>query len=152
MYPSGSHHGLEQYRRGAAQVQVSEASPHRLVQLLFEGAMVRIAAARGAMQAGEIARKGELIGKVIAILEGLRISLDQERGGAIATNLAALYDYMERRLLEANARNDGEALLEVAALLREISAGWQAIAPLPDSQRPDGTADARTAAALGVPR
>jgi flagellar protein FliS len=131
MHGSGSQHGLQQYRQGAAQVEVSEASPHRLIELLFEGALTRLAAARGALQAGETARKGELIGKVIAIIEGLRISLDRERGGEIAANLEALYDYMERRLLEGNVRNDSAALGEVAALLREVAAGWQAIAPAP---------------------
>jgi flagellar protein FliS len=130
MYGSGSQHGLQQYRHGAVEVQVSEASPHRLVQLLFHGALTRLAAARGALQAGETARKGEFIGKTIAILEGLRISLDHQQGGAIAANLEDLYQYMERRLLEANARNDAGALTEVSALLQEIEAGWKAIEPM----------------------
>jgi len=132
----GGHPGLQQYQRGAAQVQVSEASPHRLVHLLFDGALKRLAAARGALEAGDVALKGELIGKVIAIVEGLRISLDRERGGDIAANLGALYDYMERRLLEANARNDVGMLNEVNSLLKEIAAGWQAIGPVAEGRVP----------------
>lgn len=134
MHSFGSQHGVQQYRSGAAQLQVSEASPHRLVHLLLDGALVRLAAARGAMEAGEIARKGELIGKVIAIVEGLRISLDHERGGDIAANLAALYDYIGRRLLVANATNDPAILAEVSSLVREIAAGWQAIAPIAEGR------------------
>ena len=126
----GSVHALKQYQHVGVEAQVSEASPHRLVQLLLDGALVRIAAARGAMEAGEVMRKGELIGRVIDIVEGLRISLDRERGGDIAANLEELYRYLCRRLLEANLRNDATIMDEVAALLRELCAGWQAIGPL----------------------
>ena len=126
----GNHQAIQQYARGAVQTQVSEATPHGLVQLMLDGATARIAAARGAMEAGETARKGELIGKAIDLVEGLRISLDGEQGGELAQNLDALYRYMGERLVEANLRNDARLLEEVSRLLREISAGWRAISPI----------------------
>lgn len=109
---------------------VEAATPHRLVQMLMEGALEKIALAHGQMQHGKIAEKGENISWAISIIEGMRISLDLEAGGEIARNLNDLYDYMGRRLLEANLRNDLKAIEEVAGLLREIKAGWDAIPAL----------------------
>jgi flagellar secretion chaperone FliS len=120
-------HALNQYQRMGVQAQVTDASPHALVQMLLDGALARIAAARGAMAAGETARKGDLIGRAIDMVEGLRTGLDQSRGGDLARNLGALYEYMARRLVEANLHNSDEMLEEVAGLLREIRSGWVAI-------------------------
>lgn len=119
---------LDRYQQIGVQAEIGGASPHRLVALLLEGALTRVMAARGAMEAGEIARKGELIGRAIALVEGLKASLDHNRGGDIAANLAAVYDYAENRLLLANVSNDPDVLTEVANLLREIASGWTAIA------------------------
>jgi len=115
------------YGSMAVQTGIEAATPHRLVQMLMEGALEKMAAARGHMQRGNIAEKGENISWAISIIEGMRASLDQDAGGDIARNLNDLYDYMGRRLLEANLRNDAKALDEVIVLLREIKAGWDAI-------------------------
>lgn len=124
-----SRSALQSYRQAAVEADIAESGPHRLIQLMFEGAVVRVAAAAAAMEAGETARKGELIGQAIDLVDALRASLDLERGGELAANLAALYEYMERRLLEANLGNQPELLAEVGGLLRELAAGWRAIAP-----------------------
>jgi flagellar protein FliS len=118
---------MTQYRQVETHSEIADASPHRLVQMMLDGALARVTAARGALTAGETARKGELIGKAIGLIEGLRSSLDASRGGEIAANLAALYDYSSRRLLEANLKNDAAILDEVAHLLREVSTGWSAL-------------------------
>jgi flagellar protein FliS len=104
------------------------ASPHALVGMLIDGAVERVTQARGALERGQTARKGERIGKAIGIVDSLRASLNQERGGQIAANLASLYDYMLRRLLQANLNDDDGALEEVQRLLREIKSGWDGIA------------------------
>lgn len=126
MYQTGIHQALNQYRDGVL-AEVNEANPHRLIQLLFDGALERIATAKGAMQQGNVAVKGERISKAIGILDGLRAHLDMEKGGEVAANLDALYEYMGRRLTEANLRNDPAMLDEVSKLLREVKAGWDAI-------------------------
>jgi flagellar protein FliS len=108
---------------------VEDASPHRLIQMLFEGALERIAQAKGAMQQNQIARKGELIGKAINIVGGLQGSLNDKEGGALATNLDELYDYIIRRLAQANFANDLSILDECGQLLGEIKSAWDAIAP-----------------------
>lgn len=119
---------MKQYQRVGVQTQVAEASPHRLIQMLMQGGLDRIYQARGAIQFGRLAEKGELIGKSISIVGGLREALDHEVGGEISANLDRLYEYMIRRLTEANRNNDADALTEVAALLQELKAGWDGIA------------------------
>lgn len=119
---------MQQYQTVNTQAQAAAADPHRLIQMLMEGGLTRLAQARGAMERGQTALKGELIGKAIGIVGGLRQGLDLDKGGEIARNLDSLYDYMVRRLMEANVQNDPAILEEIAALLREVKDGWDAIA------------------------
>lgn len=107
---------------------VESATPHRLIQMLFEGALERIAQAKGAMTQNQIARKGELISKAVAIVGGLQGSLNDKEGGMLAANLDGLYDYIIRRLSQANYENNPEYLDECGRLLGEIKSAWDAIA------------------------
>ncbi|PKM02065.1 MAG: flagellar export chaperone FliS [Gammaproteobacteria bacterium HGW-Gammaproteobacteria-6] len=126
---------IANYQTVAVHGDVEAASPHRLIELMMEGALDRIAKAQGAMQRGEVASKGENVSKAINLIEGLRASLDHNQGAPIAGNLDALYEYMARRLLEANLRNDAALFIEVAGLLRGIHEAWHAIAL--DARAPD---------------
>lgn len=118
---------LRQYQTVNTQAQLSDASPHRLIQMLMEGGLSRLAQARGAMQHGQVAAKGELISKAIGIIGGLREGLNLQSGGEIAANLDRLYEYMIARLVEANLSNDVTLIDEVAGLLRNVKSGWDAI-------------------------
>jgi flagellar protein FliS len=118
---------LKAYNQVGVQTDVASASPHRLIQMLMEGALEKIAIAKGHMERGEIANKGAHISWAISIIDGLRMSLDKETGGDLAQNLGALYEYMQRRLAEANIENNVSILDEVASLLREIKTAWDAI-------------------------
>lgn len=118
---------LRQYQTVNTQAQVGDASPHRLIQMLMEGGLSRLAQARGAMAHGQVAAKGELISKAIGIIGGLREGLDLQNGGEIAANLDRLYEYMIARLVEANLGNDVALVDEVAGLLRNVKSGWDAI-------------------------
>lgn len=111
---------------------VNEANPHRLVQMLMDGALGKIAMAKGLMVRNQVGKKGEVIGQAISIIGGLRSSLDMKSGGEIAANLDNLYEYMERQLIQANIKNDTELLDEVVDLLREIKSAWDSI---PDTQQ-----------------
>ncbi len=122
-----SKQGLSEYSSVGVQSGVEEATPHRLIQMLLDGALARIASARGFMARGEVAKKGEHLGRAISIIEGLRVSLDRQHGGALAANLDSLYEYMGRRLVEANLSDDVAVLTEVHGLLQEIKAGWDAL-------------------------
>lgn len=118
---------LRQYQKVNGQAQTSEASPHRLVQMLMQGGLDRIAQAKGAMARNDIAQKGILISKVIGIVGGLREGLDLENHADSLADLDSLYAYMSKRLVEANVQNDPEILNEVARLLITVKEGWDAI-------------------------
>ena len=125
-YATG-HSALKQYRNVGTQSGVEHADPHRLVQMLMDGALEKISIAKGFMQRGAIAEKGAHISWAIAIIDGLRAALNKDQGGEIAQNLEDLYDYMGRRLLQANVENKRELLDEVAGLMPEIKGAWDAI-------------------------
>lgn len=118
---------MNQYKTVGLKSGVDSASPHQLIDMLLKGAMGKISEAKAAMAGGQIALKGEAVGKAIAIVEYLRVSLDPGIDAAFSEQLGELYRYIETRLLEANLKNDAEALDEAQALLRELSAGWAGI-------------------------
>lgn len=131
--------GANAYAKVSVETGVAAASPHKLVLMLFEGAMVAITTATQAMRTGDIPGKGTAISKAINIIDnGLRASLDKDAGGEIAMNLYALYEYMGNRLLLANLKNDQEVLDEVYQLLKGLKEAWQAIgdAPAPAVEPP----------------
>lgn len=115
------------YASVGAQSRVSAATPHRLIQLLMDGALDRLAAAKGHMQRREVPQKVNAVNRVMSIVDGLRGSLDHNIDGAMSDNLENLYDYMNRRLLLANINNDITGLDEVSALLCELKEAWDAI-------------------------
>jgi flagellar protein FliS len=119
--------GLQAYQRVNTQTSITDADPHKLIQLLYNGALERINMAKARVQAKDYAGKGQLIGKAIEIIGGLRSFLDFEKGGELAARLEGLYDYMERTLLEASAQNDVAKFDEVANLLRSVKDGWDGI-------------------------
>ncbi|WP_116811818.1 flagellar export chaperone FliS [Steroidobacter cummioxidans] len=120
---------LAAYQSAAAHGGVAASDPHRLIVMLLDGALERIATARGCMQRNETSEKARLINRAMSIIGELRNSLDLRNGGQIAANLAELYDYMCRRLLLATTENKVEMLDEVSTLLHEIRNAWLAIAP-----------------------
>ena len=109
---------------------ISTASPHRLIVLLFEGAETAINVAKVHAEQGNIAERGTSLSKAIEIISnGLKVSLDMKQGGELAERLASLYDYMVSRLLWANMKNDISAMKEVLSLLGEIHGAWKQIDP-----------------------
>lgn len=137
------HKSIHQYQQvGAA--GAAFADPHRLIEMLLDGGIDRLAQARGAVLRGDRPAKLKLIGKAMDIIGGLRGGLDQERGGELAANLDALYDYMQRRLVTANARDDVEIMDEIIQLLSEIREGWKAIPA--DQRTPSNTGMADSSA------
>ncbi len=121
------------YARVGLETGVIAASPHKLILMLFEGARIALSLALTHMKNGEITAKGQSISKAIAIIgSGLQASLDVKAGGELAQQLNALYDYMSRRLLQANLHNKPEYIEEVTRLLGELNEAWETIG-LPSS-------------------
>lgn len=117
-------YGVGQYESVERFSSVAGADKLRLIQVMMQGAKDRIARAKGHLQRGETGRKGEQIGRAIQLIDGLRASLDQEAGAELVGNLERLYEYMIRKLLEANLRDDSKLLDEVSSLLGEVKEGW----------------------------
>ena len=124
-----SNSSLAAYRSVAAHGGVAAADPHRLILMLLDGALERIAGARGAMENGATEAKNRLLHRAVSIVSELRASLNMDKGGEIAANMADLYDYSGKQLLRANVENRPELLDEIAHLLREIRSAWIQIAP-----------------------
>ena len=118
---------VDEYARLGLRTDIETASPHRLILLLIDGAIDKIRAARLAMERNKIAAKGTNISWAISIIDGLRASLNMEKGGELASNLDRLYEYMVRTLVEANLNSDRRKLNEVEALLIEGRLAWKAI-------------------------
>jgi flagellar protein FliS len=122
--------GANAYANIGIETGVLAASPHKLITMLFDGALVAIAMGQKYMKNGDIKNKGESITKAILIIEsGLRTSLNKNVGGELALNLDALYEYMGRRLFTANVENSQEPLDEVHSLLSDLRESWEAIGP-----------------------
>lgn len=121
--------GIQAYAKIGVESAVMSASQQQLVNMLFDGALSALVRARLFMQDGNIEGKGLSLSKAINIIEnGLKQGLAEESGDELTTNLISLYAYMVRRLLQANLRNDVEAVVEVEALLRNIADAWKEIA------------------------
>jgi flagellar secretion chaperone FliS len=122
--------GINAYKNVGLETSVMSADPHKLVAMLFQGALLAISEAKYEMQNRHIEAKGKAISKAIAIIgEGLQASLDMKSGGEIAQNLFGLYSYMNKRLVEANLNNDPALLDEVTHLLAELQDAWATIRP-----------------------
>ncbi len=123
-----SNFGANAYARVGVETGVSAASPHQLIVMLFDGALMAVSDATSQMKSGNIPAKGQSISKAISIIEsGLRASLDKKAGGAIAGNLDALYEYMCNRLMQANLKNQPGMLDEVRDLLKDLKQSWESI-------------------------
>lgn len=131
MYPQ---RGAAQYRTVRSHGLVAEASPARLVQIMFEQILEHLAIAQGCMTRidnnmplNDVITKGKSLGKAIRLIDQLNNTLDMERGQKIAENLRALYVYMLARLTMANVTNDSRIVAEVASLIQKVKTGWDQI-------------------------
>lgn len=126
MFTSVSSRAASAYQQVNVETAVSQADPHQLVNMLFEGLLKNVGAARAAMARGDIAAKGMLINKAVRIIdEALKPALNLAQGGDIAANLNGLYGYCSLRLTEANLRNDDAALADVVRVIEPLADGWK---------------------------
>ncbi|HIF9317395.1 TPA: flagellar export chaperone FliS [Photobacterium damselae] len=118
---------LQAYKKVSVNAQLASASPHRIIQMLYAGAIERLIQGKAAMEQGNIAMKCERLSKALDIIMSLRDCLSMEDGGDVANNLDSLYDYMIRQVSTANAENQPEPIDEVITMLREIKSAWDQI-------------------------
>ena len=130
----GNINALKEYAKVNVQSGVESASPHRLIQMLIDGALAKLSQAKGHLKNKDIKKKGNDLSMAISIIGGLRDSLDHDKGGSIANNLEDLYEYMTYRVMEANLKNDPQIIDEVHGLLLEIKTAWDGLAPKTETQ------------------
>jgi flagellar protein FliS len=118
---------LKSYRKVSLDSEISVASPHRIIQMMFAGGLERLAQSRYAIENRDMNNKGLFIGKAIGIVNGLNNSLNMDEGGEIAGNLSQLYDFIIMKVTEANLKNDTQAIDDAVAVLRTLKEGWDAI-------------------------
>lgn len=119
---------IKAYNKVDIESGVNAADPHKLILMLYQGALLAIISAKNQILREETAAKGASISKAITIIdEGLKACLDKNAGGELAQNLSSLYDYMNQRLLIANLKNDTDILDEVSQLLTELKGAWESI-------------------------
>ena len=115
------------YRQNSVAGSVEGADPHQLVGMLLDGAIERIRRAKGELALGDVAAKGASITRAIAIAGELRACLDHKVDPVFSQRLDSLYEYVSRRLLQAQLNNDATALDEAVRLLTPVRDGWHAI-------------------------
>jgi flagellar secretion chaperone FliS len=113
--------------------QALTADPLELIRMLYRVAREATSRAQAHLAEGRIADRSREISTALAALYELSRSLDPVRGGSLSLNLAKLYDYMQRRLIEANARQQSAPLAEVEKLLATLAEGWERMRPEHDS-------------------
>ncbi|NCP65384.1 MAG: flagellar export chaperone FliS [Paraglaciecola sp.] len=119
--------GINAYKKGNIKQDVAHADPHKLTLMLMQGALDRMAYAKGCMERKDYEFKAEHLSRATAIIVSLRDTLDMEAGGDISANLYALYDYMLQRLIDASVQNSLKILDEVINLLSPIKSAWSQI-------------------------
>lgn len=151
---AATRNALSVYQRVGIETGVQSADPHKLVLMLYEGALLALSDAQLHMAHRETAKKGRALSKAIMIIDGgLKASLDIKAGGELGERLASLYDYMCDRLLHANLHNRPEIIDEVRQLLMELRAAWEQIAQTPAAvpvPRPLSLPNGTTSATLPV--
>lgn len=127
MMNTGNEAAMQVYQQIGSRSEVEVASPYRLIQLMMERVLTKIAMARGHMERNSVAEKGRHVGDAIDIITVLQASLNDKPDRRLARNFDSLYEYMTRRLVEANLHNNPALLDEVTGLMRELKEAWDAI-------------------------
>jgi flagellar protein FliS len=127
---------IESYSSGSTASQAAVANRVELIQMLFDGLIDSLSAARGHIERRNIEEKNKALTRASRIVVGLQAALDLDKGGDLAANLNELYGYIVRRILHINIHNDLEALQEVRSLIAEVREAWRQVPAL----LPAGTA------------
>jgi flagellar protein FliS len=138
------------YQSVSVNTAVDAANPHKLILMLYDGLLRHLRLGKAYMQKGDLGAKAASLSKAISIIDqGLRASLNDDKGGDIAKSLRMLYDYSERQLVHANARNDVATVDEVINLFEPLRAAWHGIGAEAAQPKP---AVAAVAASRGAAR
>ena len=117
---------LKAYKSTSLDAELAVADPHRVIQMLMQGVLERVAQAKGAIERRDYEAKAYAISKAMAIINWLQDSLDLSHG-QVPQDMLALYLYMKDRLTDASTQMDVAALDEVTNLMTTIKSAWDQI-------------------------
>ncbi|MGD9536944.1 MAG: flagellar export chaperone FliS [Alphaproteobacteria bacterium] len=140
--PAAVANGVNPYATQA----VMTAAPSTLVVRLYETAINQLRKAIRAIEASDVKTRYEANRRAFEIIEHLHCTLNLEKGGQIAGNLAQLYRFMLHRLIDVDVKNDAKAAADVITLLEPLYQSWrkldeQLMAPKPAPSRSTNTAE-----------
>jgi flagellar protein FliS len=122
--------GIQAYKKDSLKSDLAGADPHRIIQLLMQGALERLALAKGCIERRDLEGKANVLTRAIEIINALKDSLDRSYNPELADNLDSLYDYMTFRITEASSKLDNSIIDEVMGLLLQIKGAWDQISEL----------------------
>lgn len=125
---------IKAYTAGNLEADMASADPHRVIQLMMQGCLERLAQAKGAIERNDMEAKSVAISKAQGLLHGLQDALDLSQG-TMAEDLYGLYAYMDERVWDASLAKDIAPLEEVMGLMVTIKSGWD---QLPDAEKQQG--------------
>jgi len=118
-------YGAKAYAQVGLETGINSASPHGLIVMLYDGAIEAIRKTKIYLDMGDIEMKTKSVDKALRIIkDGLTTSLDVNAGGALAQQLLALYDYICKELILANAQNSPERMDTCIGLLADLRSAW----------------------------
>ena len=129
MYRAGSHFGGAgaRYRNIENQSRVEGASPHKLIAILFEELLRSVDATQLAVERSDLARQADRQARALSILQALDASLDMERGGEVAANLAKIYRHARKLIAGGTRDKKPELVARARDMLGDIAGAWQQI-------------------------
>jgi flagellar protein FliS len=127
-------YGIKAYKSVGIKDDLAVADPHRVIQLLMQGALENMAKAKGAMDRKDFAEKSRTVSKAMSIISALQHTLDMDVGGEVSQNLWSLYDFMVNHLMQASRESNTVKIDDVIEIMIKIKSGWDAI-PLEDRQK-----------------
>ncbi|EWH09466.1 flagellar protein FliS [Catenovulum agarivorans DS-2] len=119
--------GINAYQKGNIKQQVAQADPHQITLMLMQGALDKMAYAKGCMERKDFEGKSVHLSKASAIIVNLRDTLDFSVESEVTDNLFALYDFMVNRLTDAHVQNSQSIIDEVISLMLPIKTAWASI-------------------------
>lgn len=138
--------GIQAYRKDSLKSDLASADPHRVIQLLMQGALEKLALGKGCIERGDLAGKADSLTRAVEIINGLRDALDRDANPELVDNLESLYDYMVVKITEASVTKDTKIIDHVMTLILQIKGAWDKISPADKQMAYAGQNEARVGA------
>ncbi len=120
-------YGINAYKSVGVKNDLAVADPHRVIQLLMQGALENMAKAKGAIDRKDYATKSQTMSKAMTIIAALQNSLDMKVGGEVSQNLWSLYDFMLNHLMMASRESSIQKVDDVLEIMLKIKSAWDSI-------------------------